>query len=238
MKSLHIITPVKNSADTAVNTIRSICASVTEKPFNYTVYNDFSNEATTAMLEQEKQKLGFELVHLSELTDHPSPNYLLVLQIAQQKALEANAHLVVIESDVVVKPDTLQTLADRARTLENPGMMAAVTTNQEGELNFPYRYARNLPQGSVKAPKGISFCCSLLSNDFLKSFDFHHLDPEKTWYDVFISHKAAALGFTNYVLTDTKVLHFPHSSRPWKKLKTSNPIKYYWRKFITHRERI
>lgn len=238
MKNLHIITPVKNSVETAVNTISSICSSKTEVPFTYTVYNDFSNEETTSILEEEQKKHGFKLIHLSGLTDHPSPNYLLILQVAQQKALEADAHLVVIESDVVVKPNTLQILFERANTLSKAGMIAAVTTEENGKLNFPYRYARNLPQGSVKAPKGISFCCSLLSNEFLKTYDFQKLDPEKTWYDVFISHKAADLGFTNYVLTDTRVLHFPHSSRPWKKLKTTNPFKYYWRKLVTQREKI
>lgn len=238
MKKLYIITPVKNSINTTLNTIRSVCESIPAIPFTYAVYNDFSDEETTSILEEQRQNYGFDLIHLSDLTNHPSPNYLLILQMAQQKAIETDSHLIVIESDVVIKPDTLQTLSERTHTLVKPGMVAAVTTDEGGELNFPYKYAHNLPEGSIKAPKGISFCCSLLSNEFLKTYDFQKLDPEKTWYDVFISHKAVDLGFTNYVLTDTKVLHFPHSSRPWKKLKNTNPFKYYWRKLITQREKI
>ena len=78
-------------------------ASGFQIPFTYTVYNDFSTEENTAKLQEASGRLGFELVNLVEITEHPSPNYLLVLQMAQQRAIEADAGLIIVESDVVVK---------------------------------------------------------------------------------------------------------------------------------------
>ena len=62
-------------------------------------------------------------------------------------------------------------------------------------------------------------------------YDFNELDPEKHWFDVTISQKSQALGFTNYLFCSLPVIHRPHSSRPWKQLKYTNPMKYYWKKF-------
>ena len=53
---------------------------------------------------------SLQLVNLSDLTDHPSPNYLLVLQKTQEEAIKAEAGLLIVESDVTVKKDTLQKL--------------------------------------------------------------------------------------------------------------------------------
>ena len=55
-------------------------------PFTYTVYNDFSTEENTHRLEEAARQWNFRLVNLSDLTDHPSPNYLLVLQTAQKRS--------------------------------------------------------------------------------------------------------------------------------------------------------
>lgn len=238
MKKIHVITPVKDSADTALRTIESVSASETTTQFRYTVYDDFSNDETIAALREAQEKFAFELVHLRNITTHPSPNYLLVLQLAQQEALKEDAHLVIIESDVVIGPDTLQRMQESAASLNNAGMLGAVTTDETGSINFPYLYARRYPTGDIQSPKRISFCCSLLSNTLLASYDFHHLNPEKTWFDVSISHKAKELGYNNYLLTGTPVVHYPHSSRPWKNLKRSNPVRYYWQKFVERRERI
>lgn len=46
-----------------------------------------------------------------------------------------------------------------------------------------------------------------------------------------ISHESLEQGMHNYLLTDLPVLHRPHGSRPWKKLKYSNPLKYYLKKY-------
>ena len=48
MKELHIITPVKDSIDTTVETIDSIMASQLNWPFSYTIYNDYSTAENTA----------------------------------------------------------------------------------------------------------------------------------------------------------------------------------------------
>ena len=51
MSKLHIITPVKDSLSTTLRTIESIMNSSTTLEFEYTVYNDFSTDETTAELE-------------------------------------------------------------------------------------------------------------------------------------------------------------------------------------------
>ena len=238
MNKLHIITPVKDSPETTLKAIDSIMSSEVVVDFSYFIYNDFSTTETTDLLHKKADELGFELINLADLTSHPSPNYLLVLQTAQQKAIADNAHLIIVESDVVVEKNTLQALANYASTLDKPGMLAAVTVDKSNRINFPYLYAEKLPAGVNNTRKRLSFCCTLLSNNLLKTFSFEQLDQTKSWYDVFISHKSVELGFSNYLLTNLPVLHMPHSSRPWKHLKYSNPLKYYWRKLINNKDKI
>lgn len=235
---LHVITPVKNSMDTTLQTIESIYQSDTNVEFDYTVYNDFSTDENTKLLQQEAQNRGFTLVNLQDLTQHPSPNYLFVLQMTQQNALADNAHLLIIESDVVIKKDTISTLFAMTNSCKKPALIAAVTADEHEKINFPYSYAKKYDKGIIKTNKRLSFCCTLLTNEFLKSYSFQQLDPQKNWYDIFLSHKATQLGFFNYLLTSHPVLHTPHASRPWKKLKYSNPFKYYWQKITQKRDRI
>lgn len=238
MNKLHILTPVKDSLDTTLRTINSILNSFITVDFSYTVYNDFSTVETTAELELASEKLGFNLVNLKDLTLHPSPNYLLVLQTAQQKAIVDGAHLLIIESDVIVEKDTIQKMYDYASMLDKTGIIAAITTDSNKNINFPYLYAKKYDSGVINTRKRLSFCCTLLSLEFLSTFNFEELNPEKSWYDVYISHKAVELGFRNYLLTTLPVLHLPHSSRPWKQLKYTNPLKYYWRKLTENRDKI
>ena len=89
MKCLHVLTPVKDSIDFTLETIEAIMQSEVTVPFTYTVYNDFSTEENTRRLEEASRRYGFRLINLSDVTSHPSPNYLLVLQMAQQEALAA-----------------------------------------------------------------------------------------------------------------------------------------------------
>ena len=42
MKLLHIITPVKDSLDSTLETARAIMGSDLQVPHTYTIYNDFS----------------------------------------------------------------------------------------------------------------------------------------------------------------------------------------------------
>ena len=92
------------------------------------------------------------------------------------------------------------------------------------------------PDGQTK--KTLSFCCTLLTNELLHAYDFEQLDPNKNWYDVFISHTSVQLGYTNILQVSNPVVHKPHSSRPWKQLKYTNPLLYYWRKLILRRDKI
>ena len=89
MPEAIIITPVKDSLETTKLTLEAV--SKTEGDFEYFVFNDFSQELTKQYLEENKNKYGYELVHLEEITNTPSPNYKLVLETAQILALEKNA---------------------------------------------------------------------------------------------------------------------------------------------------
>jgi hypothetical protein len=231
MKSLNIITPVKDSIDSTLETIRAIMSSQITTPFTYTIYNDFSTPENTARLEKASQEYGFRLINLSDLTTHPSPNYLLVLQRVQQECIEQDAGMLIVESDVVVQPHTLQALYDGALQRTDCAIAASVTVNDNGEINYPYEYARGKENQVFEEKKHLSFCCSLLKPEFLRKYDFHQLDPEKNWFDVTISHQAAKEGMKNYLFTNLPVIHRPHQSRPWKQLKYTNPLKYYWIKW-------
>lgn len=231
MKSLHIVTPVKDSIDSTLVTVKAILATPPSAEWTYTVYNDFSTPENTQLLEQASRELGFRLVNLSDLTDHPSPNYLLVLRTARHEALAADAGLCIVESDVTVRPDTLQSLYDEALRRPDCGIAAAVTVDEKGEINYPYLYARGRENQVIDNRKHQSFCCSLLTPELMRRFDFDRLDASKNWYDVTISHESLACGLHNYLFTTLPVLHRPHQSRPWKQLKYKNPLKYYWRKF-------
>lgn len=238
MKSLHIITPVKDSIDTTIDTVKAIMSSDIKVPFTYTIYNDFSTPENTLRLEKASKEYGFLLVNLSDLTDHPSPNYLLVLQKTQKEAIEADAGLLIVESDVTVEKHTLQGLFDGAMERKDCGMAASVTVDGNGEINFPYLYAKGRKPKVYDEKKRFSFCCTLLTPQFLKAFDFHLLDASKNWFDVTISHESVKKGFHNYLFVNLPVLHRPHGSRPWKQLKYTNPLKYYWLKFTKGLDKI
>jgi len=238
MNSLHIITPVKDSIDSTLGTVKAIMESDISVPYTYTIYNDFSTPENTLRLEEASKRYGFQLVNLSDLTDHPSPNYLLVLQKTQQEAIEADAGLLIVESDVTVEKHTLQALFDGAMERKDCGMAASVTVDGNGEINFPYLYAKGRKPKVYDEKKRFSFCCTLLTPQFLKAFDFHLLDASKNWFDVTISHESIRKGFHNYLFVNLPVLHRPHGSRPWKQLKYTNPLKYYWLKFTKGLDKI
>ncbi|MFY9154391.1 MAG: glycosyltransferase family A protein [Prolixibacteraceae bacterium] len=231
-----VITPVKDSLNTTEETIRSVQNSTGK--FLYSIYNDFSSPETTSTLKQLSEQHNFELINLSEITNTPSPNYRLVLQMAQVKALELNIPLIIIESDVEVQPNTLSSLIKSSIELENCGMVASITKDREGKINFPYLNFKSTKKSIIKTKHSLSFCCTLLTPELLRKYDFKTLSAEKHWYDVSISRKSLQLGLNNYLLVNEGVLHKPHSSRPWKQLKYDNPIKYYYQKLIKRLDRI
>lgn len=230
-EEVHIIMPVKDSLQTAEEAIRAIVAS----GYILTVYDDYSTAENAARLDALSAETGIRVVHISEHTDHPSPNYRWVLIHAQQECIKKGQNLVIVESDVIVRDTTITTLCEAVKS--RIGLVSAVTTNENGIINFPYEYARRIKQdGSCK--KRFSFCCTLLTNEFLHAYDFENLDPTKNWYDVTISHMSVKMGFENILQVSNPVLHKPHSSRPWKQLKYTNPLLYYWRKLIQRRDKI
>ncbi len=238
MKKLHIITPVKDSIELSLGTIRAVMAADYAVPYDYTVFNDNSTPENTEKLRKASEELGFKLINIADITDHPSPNYLLVLQVSQERALAEDAALAIVESDVLVEKHTLQELFDGAAAHSDCGMAAAVTVDEQGITNYPYLFAKDLPKGVHAVKKHLSFCCSLLTPAYMRTFDFHTLDPEKNWHDVTISHQSLKNGFSNYLFTELPVIHRPHGSRPWKQLKYTNPLKYYWRKFTKGLDKI
>lgn len=230
-----IIMPVKDSILTTEEAIRAIVAS----GHTLTVYDDHSTPENAARLDELSQELGIEVVHIAERTDHPSPNYRWVLIDAQRKCLQNGQDLIIVESDVIVRATTIEKLVEsRKQKADNPvGMVAAVTTDEQGTINFPYEYARGIREdGACK--KRFSFCCTLLTKELLQAYDFEQLDPQKNWYDVPISHMSQKLGFSNILQVSNPVLHKPHSSRPWKQLKYTNPLLYYWRKLTKGLDKI
>ena len=231
MKQLLIITPVKDSIDSTVGTMEAIVAARLDMPHRYVVFNDRSTPENTRRLHREAQRLGVEVVDLADLTDHPSPNYLFVLRHVQRQALADDAAIAIVESDVTVRPDTLQGLWDGAMAHPDCGIAASVTVDEDGRIKYPYDYARKMQGDVVDCRKHCSFCCSLLTPALLKAYDFGKLDASKNWFDVTISHESLAAGLHNYLFLSLPVLHRPHASRPWKQLKYKNPLLYYWRKW-------
>lgn len=229
MAEVLVITPVKNSIETTLDTARAIASSSVK--VHHVIFNDFSSEETKAVLEEKKAEIGYELIHIEDLTDHPSPNYKLVLQLAQKRALQENLPLLVVESDVVIKPDTIVNLLKRLQSDPKTGLVGSVTVDEKGEVNFPYLKFKGVKEQVIDTHRSLSFCCTLFSPEFLKSYDFTGLDEAKDWYDTFISKKSLELGFKNRVLMNAPVWHRPHASRPWKQLKYTNPLKYYFMKF-------
>ena len=234
---LHIIMPVKDSLEMTEKAIRTIVSS----GHTLCVYDDNSLPENAKRLDEIATETGIHVVHIAELTNHPSPNYRLVLQLAQQEALASNRHLVIVESDVIIQTDTLNRMWKAVQ--QGVGMVAAVTVDEQGEYNFPYHYLRRwryrfISKKTFSTKKRFSFCCTLLTNELLQKVDFQLLDPSKNWYDVTISHWSLNLGLRNLLMLDNPVLHFPHASRPWKRLKYTNPLLYYWRKITQRKDRI
>ena len=161
-----------------------------------------------------------------------------MLEIAQKTALSQNKPLIIIESDVVIQKNTISELLKLAALKNDAGLIGAITTNESGNYNFPYTFEKKKSSEVKDTTHSLSFCCTLITSNFLQKFDFSTLSNKKDWYDVFISRQSRKTGFRNYLAKGIEVLHLPHSSRPWKQLKYTNPVLYYWKKFVNKRDRI
>jgi GT2 family glycosyltransferase len=234
--SVIVISPVKDALAATLQTVEAIVKS--DQKIDYRIYNDYSSKETEEALVAASGKYGFRLFHLRDLTPTPSPNYKTVLQHAQKAALDAHTPLIIIESDVTVKEDTISKLLDFAQSRPKCGLIGAITVDEKGDVNFPYLKFKNEKRNVIPTKRSLSFCCTLITRDFLEAYSFASLDESKDWFDTHISKKAVELGFENYVLTDVMVTHQPHGSRPWKMLKYTNPIRYYLNKFFKGRDKI
>ncbi len=231
-----VITPVKDAVASASLAAKAVVDS--NVPITYKVFNDYSTDEGTKVLTDLAEELNIQLVHLKDLTDTPSPNYKTVLQVAQKEALALGVPLIIVESDVKVQQDTFSALLAFAHNHPETGLVGAITVDENGKVNFPYLKFKGVKDKVMSTERSLSFCCTLLSVDFLKAYDFHGLDHSKHWYDTHISKMALQLGFKNYILPGVQVIHQPHGSRPWKKLKYQQPLKYYWNKFFKGLDKI
>ena len=237
MNDLVLITPVKDSINTLRETVTSIDSLVNN--YSYYIFDDFSKGESRQWLDENSGKYGYQVIGLEKYTTKKSPNYRTILLMAQEMSLKKNAHLVIIESDVIVSPETIKGLNRLADELPNPGLIGSVTVDNEGRVNFPYLYAAtDNKTGTYVSEHSISFCCTLITSNFLQKFDFNELPETLDWFDVPITRKSRGMGFINYISKDLPVFHQPHGSRPWKMLKYKNPILYYFKKFIFRRDRI
>lgn len=238
MAEAIIITPVKNAIENTLQTIRAI--SLSQVNIRHVIFNDFSSLETKIALEENKVLYGYDLVHLEDLTRHPSPNYKLVLIESQKMALRDGLPLIIVESDVEVQADTFQKMLALQRENKQLGLIAAITIGIDGKINFPYlrfRTSKN-SRTNLYTRKSLSFCCTMLTPELLENYDLANLSNSKDWFDTFLSDQSEKLGFRNVLMTGTRVIHKPHGSRPWKQLKYTNPIKYYWLKITQKRDRI
>lgn len=231
-----VITPVKDSLDTTRKTVEAV--SRAKGDFTYLIFDDFSKGETRKFLDSNQDIYGYRVIHLEDHTQNPSPNYQLVLQMAQQTALENDVPLIIIESDVIIREDTISELVTLNRRLKKPGLIGAVTVDLNGNYNFPYGSEKRSKKGVAVTSRSLSFCCTLISQPFMKEYSFRELSQKKDWFDIFISRQSIRSGYKNYLARRQEVLHLPHSSRPWKQMKYTNPLKYYLYKFIRHRDRI
>jgi hypothetical protein len=226
---------VKDSLATAETAIELICMA--KDNLRYIVYNDYSNKENRKHLEA-KTLLGYELINLEDLIDSPSPNYRFTLIDAQKKALASKSGLLIVESDVYIERETILALAKFANKTPQCGMVAAITVDESGTINFPYKHIVPNGNDAIETSHRLSFCCTLLTNRLLQKLDFEELSLKKDWFDVQISRDSRNSGFINYVLPNVKVKHLPHSSRPWKQLKYTHPLKYYFRKWFKGKDKI
>lgn len=205
----------------------------------YFIFDDFSSKETRRWLEENSGKYGYQVIGLEKHTKKSSPNYRTTLILAQKIALQNGCHLAIVESDVFANHETILGLNKLADELADAGLVGSVTVDAAGEINFPYAFATAIDKPTIFASaKSVSFCCTVLSLRMLEKFDFNELPQNMDWFDVFISRKSRQLGLSNYVVKNLPVVHKPHSSRPWKHLKYKNPILYYLKKIIMHRDRI
>ncbi len=234
LSDLLIVTPVKNSLATTIKTIEAV--SQYRSRNEYLIFNDNSDSETLTWLEENSNRLGYTLLHAQELTPEGSPNQRALLIELQRRC--RGRDILFVESDVIISQTTIPELLNAVNTLESPGLIGAVTVDVDGVPCFPHAHLKGKTGWVIELNSSISFCCTLLTHSFFSSFTASALSRKKEWFDIYLSKKARNSGYKNYILLNQKVFHRPHSSRPWKNLKYTHPIRYYLGKFFARRDRI
>ena len=142
MVKAFVITPVKDSLQSTLETIKAIHNSEIE--IEHIVYNDFSNKETKLSLQNNSTKLCYQLINVEEITNSPSPNYKLILKQAQKLALKKGLPLIIVESDVKIKPNTLGQIIQFNNENEKAGLIGAITVDDFGNINYPYLKFKNI----------------------------------------------------------------------------------------------
>src|SRR5690606_17248449 len=124
---------------------------------HHIVYNDFSTKETRRLLEESRAEYHFELIHLEDITNNPSPNYKLVLKDAQARALKRNVSFIIVESDVKVKEDTFERMLNFETTHRESGLIGAITIDEAGDINFPYLKFKNEKEEIIRTKRSLSF---------------------------------------------------------------------------------
>jgi hypothetical protein len=197
MPEALVITPVKDSIETTLSTIQAINAS--HGVFTYEIYNDFSTPENTKILQENQQHYNYRLINLQDITSTPSPNYRLVLKLAQQKALEMDVPLIIVESDVDVKEETPHDLFHYSKQLAKCGMVAAITTDTEGNINFPYLNFRNEKKKIVEHQTHLSFCCTHLTTERCSASTISQTVGRKTLVRRLHFEKISSIGAAQHI---------------------------------------
>lgn len=221
MKCLHIITPVKDSIDSTLETVKAIMES--DIWF-------LSLTLSITISARKKIPIGWKrppvngIFVWSTYQTWPTTPLPTIYWCYKQHKRSHRSRCRIADCGIgcYCQKNTLQSLYNGALQQNNAELQQLwQPMKRHNQLPLPTRQGTR--ESSIPGKKHCSFCCSLLTPGLLKAFDFQTLDPSKNWYDVTISHESLKRGFQNYLFTTLPVWHRPHSSRPWKQLKYKNP---------------
>ena len=222
---MQIITLITQWKDTIQQSIAAIVSSRVTVPFDYTVYCGSLEDANKKKLENLSVKYHFNLININDLETNANLPEKNVLHHARLSIMSENIPLIVVSPDVIVEKDTIQQLYEYQKLLTQSGLISAVLTNNNGNIDLPHLFARKYKRGINPVRKGVGFYCVLFSSDLLKKMDFLDMPAIKDRYDVWINRRARQMGFKNYLLTLCPVVNINASSLlSW----FSRPLSYFW----------
>lgn len=143
--------------------------------------------------------------------------------MAQQKAREYRVPLILIESDVVIRPNTITGLLEVTRQAVRPGLIGVITVNEQGEFNFPYSNVRKEATSWSETSRSLSFCCTLISCEFLDVYDFKELPLKKTGSTFISADSPENSGSKTIWSGKTACFTFPTAAAPGNNSNTPIP---------------